>query len=479
MRSTHFCPGVDRHVSTGPLAEVHASFEPQCTACHGLGTGRSIAADAWRLADEASLTQLEFACQTCHAVEHHFRDRLISADVDRNCSGCHRDHQGRNHPLASVSTHTCVLCHADLEVVTQTDRAPRVRSEIQSFTDDSHGDFRSLEQDRGRIRFDHAQHLRPGQVEKDQRGGMRWDSLETSWQARYRQEGPSKQDLVQLDCGDCHQRHPFGGDAVVTSGDAELGRYFLPVRFEEHCAACHALNYLGRTDELLPLPHAAPWGELQALLTAKREAGRLTGRLRMPFEFDRVEPIPGWEPRPTAAQVTTDVDELEHAIAEVRQRCGQCHAEQDVNDDSVRQDPRKPGDSLMPHRWLQYGLFDHAAHDRMECRYCHDTSSPDPNGAATDQQHVMIRGIDSCIGCHRPPTEPPPEDFATPEIQALIGSQPIWASDRCATCHRYHWTRPEPLADRADMMSVLTVENRPLQSHAAGSGSPDHGCSPP
>ncbi len=65
---------------------------------------------------------------------------------------------------------------------------------------------------------------------------------------------------------------------------------------------------------------------------------------------------------------------------------------------------RDAGSEMIPSRWLQRGLFDHAAHRNVDLPDIATSRLPQrssPRELPEDQQKVMIAGIDSCTACHR------------------------------------------------------------------------------
>ncbi len=168
--------GVGSHLSTGPLSLPHAHLEQSCSKCHDEQWAMAIGSDAWRPAREDSLANVETACQSCHEVANHSRSLLnqVGLDRDRNCANCHREHQGRQQRLTLVGDAACVNCHQDLTASVTRPEALHVRSQIERFSADSHGDFRSLASDSGRVHFNHFQHLQPGQVAPERKVSFTW-----------------------------------------------------------------------------------------------------------------------------------------------------------------------------------------------------------------------------------------------------------------------------------------------------------------
>ncbi len=433
------------HINTGPLSWSHASLEHDCEACHGGGMGTSLGFDAWRPLREASLDHIESSCQSCHPVRDHFRLQLADTSLDRSCTRCHREHLGRDHNLMAVSNGACTDCHGDLTSVIVA-RPHVANTQIQEFTKESHGEFRSLQRDPGRIRFDHRQHMRPGQVLEGTRGGITMDRLPPAWRAAYRGMDRPDDTLVQLECGDCHVPDQRQESALDLPVDRLLGQRFQPVSFDRHCGACHALNYASGSHDDLPLPHAAPWAELRALLGVKLAAGRSAGRIGMPSDLAK-ESTPGRHRRESGA--ADPQGDLARSEKELRARCLDCHRENDLSDEAIARARTNGVQTMVPDRWFQTSVFDHSAHAAMHCEFCHQTSgdAKEARPSPTAHEQVMIRGIDSCALCHRPSSQALPAALLAKSAREQLGRQPTWASDRCTLCHRYHWTRAGEPAD--------------------------------
>ncbi len=443
--------------STGRVAAAHASFENDCHHCHADFT--PISGDALQFASAASLNHIDEACQSCHQVAHHFRGQMkpAFAAMDQHCSGCHTDHQGREHDMLRISETKCTQCHANLAATCNAASTIEVRADITRFGASEHGDFRSLSLgDPGRVKFDHAQHMRAGQVKPGNRGAFTIAMLESDHRERYRKtlDGIAQDDdsLVTLACADCHTLAGVPGTAV--SSDAEIGRHIEPIAFDRHCAACHALNSIGRTEQTLAIPHAAPWREVETLLSAKKVGGQETGAIRMPR--DATAKIPPLGSLGEGRKPSTQSDLLPAIVANLRaeleQKCLQCHQSSDLTDEAIGRYRRGEAGPMIPPRWLRRGIYDHAAHRLMDCAFCHGAAYPVDSGRSSlddepesarpsDHELVMIGGIETCTGCHRPAESAPPDTLLTAESKRMLGGQTTWASDRCTTCHRYHWER--------------------------------------
>jgi hypothetical protein len=442
--------GGGAHVSRGPLAAAHASFESDCAACHQGFI--PLATDAKWLVTHTSLEQNEQACRQCHQdTTNHFRTSLTPehARIDQQCSGCHRDHQGRG-SLIPVSQQVCTQCHSELDQTVASPGSLAIRASVAAFTKEAHGDFASLQvEDPGRIQFNHALHMMPGQVHSDRRGTMTLAMIEPSKREAYRKvvDGTLQSDdaVVTLACADCHQM--AGVPERISSADDEIGRHMESISFDRHCVACHAINPAGRTDETLPLPHGAPWAEIELLLTSKLIGGRHIGTIATPRQRVRSTPLVG-EGEHGGALVEPEDDTaalVSSTLAATRQQCLKCHIEDDITDEAIRARHLHNQGPLIPPRWLRRGLYDHAAHRRIDCVYCHREAYPEHSSGEANEGEarsiVMIGGIETCTDCHRGVGAATPSALVSSEMAEILGGQSTWASDNCATCHRYHWQR--------------------------------------
>ncbi len=474
------------HLSTGPVASAHASFENECRKCHLDFT--PISRDSLRFNSSTALDRLEEACQQCHRVDHHFRGMMKPefATLDQHCSGCHTDHLGRDNNLVNVASGKCTNCHGDLAATCLAGKQPQVKSNVTGFSLEAHGDFASLKNgDPGRIKFDHAQHMLPGQVDAGMKGAFTLGNLEANLREAYRKQvkGTLQGDdaLVTLSCADCHQFAGVVGQPLV--GDDEVGRHISPISFDQHCAACHPINDPARTKDTLPLPHAAPWKEIEMVIASKLVGGQQLGSIRMPRDTNRKTPLVG-EGMTGSLQRSAD-ENKERAIiaakvsegrAAAEAQCLKCHEPNDITDQAIASLRSTEAAPLIPERWFSKGIYDHAAHRKIDCSFCHADayakSAVGPVGEievvqgaiaengesaeqassvastlthssdALDSERVMIGGIETCTGCHRSAETPVPASITDESVHKILGGQSNWASDACIECHRYHWERP-------------------------------------
>ncbi len=458
-------------LSTGPLSQVHASFESDCQKCHAADFGIGLSPDSLQLDSSARLKLQANKCGECHKQAHadgglgHFRDKLARPELDQDCARCHEDHRGRTFAMTQVADATCTSCHSNLASACKAGVQSTLNNSVTDFSAASHGQvFRSLARDTGRVKFNHAEHMRLGQVAEGHLGGFQTDFLPGAKHNRYSSVKLDGKDFVQLQCNDCHQ--PLKSPDLVRTNSAvpEEGRFYAPVSFEKHCADCHQLTYAGQTSDHVPLPHYASAEEFNRLLSFNLRSDRVKGQVAM--AADQVQTDEERKKLP-ASNVPADFDQavVADAVQSVFQRCQQCHLKEDVdategNALSLALKGKPP--ELIPARWLQYGLFDHAAHQQIKnCQYCHPGTAERDEATtrkieelkaansvgsnAVDQHLVKINSISSCLPCHRAGDLPDDESLNTPEKRkSVLGepNQPIRVSDDCTLCHRYHWTRP-------------------------------------
>ena len=439
--------GGGSHTSTGPLAIVHASFENDCQECHRDFTpidprGSKLEWKMVGLSSSISIGHIERACQNCHQVGDHYRDTMNAEGrlADQNCAICHADHKGRVNDLTFVTSQRCVSCHSKLSDVCSA--APKVRSNVSSFARQSHGEFSSLSKgDPGAVKFDHHQHMLPGQVNEGEKGAFTVAMLDQPLRQRYRKQGQTDSSPVTLDCSSCHEMDGDPDRTGALASDRELGRYIKPVSFDEHCSACHSMNPGIATEDTTPLPHAVPWKKIELLLQATIAGTREIGQSRTPRDDTKTTPQPGeglGKPAPSPRLVASVDVQAARKMVEVQ--CLQCHDGPSISDEAIAAGLAGTAQPMIPERWLKHGLYDHAAHRRINCRFCHEAAYPvdGPAKPPSDHETVMIAGIDSCQGCHRDAESPTPTEITSQQVKSLFGGQPTWASDTCTLCHRYH-----------------------------------------
>ncbi|EMI44351.1 cytochrome c3 family protein [Rhodopirellula sp. SWK7] len=468
---------LQRHFNTGPLSLSHASFESECHVCHTDFTPMDANAPSdWLpligVNSDVSRKHLEAACQKCHFAGNHSRDQMTAqfAAKDQNCAWCHQPHQGREFDLTRISRSRCITCHDDLTSVTN--NAPSINKAVTAFNETDHGDFTSLKTgDSGQIRFSHDLHMMPGQVGIDSKGGMTLERLSPSDRARYASGKQKLTDKVQLNCQSCHdivgQQVIDGLGSNLKSVDIELlGRSMTPINFEKHCVACHAISpgVISASEHPLRLPHAVSPTSMRTQIAAAIDGSRATGMSRERRDNSKKKLPPGiGEPHSNSTQWRVTDEEIAATEELVREQCLTCHVSESITEAAISASNSSTTTSMIPTRWLRRGLYDHAAHRLIDCRFCHSEAYPpsfnlqQADLADDDHEKVLIAGIESCQGCHRPAHTPAPSEWSTSPTQSkdativagepspaeLIGKMPTWASDECILCHRYHSPTPK------------------------------------
>ena len=224
-----------------------------------------------------------------------------------------------------------------------------------------------------------------------------------------------KRDGRALTCAACHQ--PDAANAL-----------FQPVKFEAHCAACHALQF-DAANPSLRVPHGAPAGVrayLRSLPTQYADLSRRTGRTTQAdtekfvaeqmrqfrervFAGEELEQQIFFAANPSR-QITAGAGA---ANASPRARfagCAYCHEVKAGGADGLPQITPV----TTPDRWLVRGEFQHDKHAIVACTECHAAAR------SHSTADILLPTKASCATCHSP-----------------SGG----VAHTCSTCHTYHSTR--------------------------------------
>ncbi len=451
-------PGVQANLrySHGPVAGVHQAWEAQCEACH-VNFPVGVSALMTPITGKIYATKNDAQCQQCHmghaSQAHHKNEKPESVP---NCGRCHRDHRGREVSLVRVGDSDCTNCHRNLQAHTEGATSP-FENKVTAFATD-HPDFRSRKADPGKIKFNHFQHMLPGQMPDGTAAENQWTlgrikALDPAAYERYKnqpwQKGKGDNDAVVLDCASCHQldsrefgvKDNFIGDvpsaAVLPSRAA--GAYMLPITYENQCKACHPIDV---KDMKAPVPHRVQPDELRHFVQGvyTREYLIKQENPLLDVEVKAGVPIPGKEPGGAAAMardaIKAQVDRAMTALLTGKKTCGECHVDAEGKDLTYR--PEEPGapeqplpkiaPSSIPDVWFEHAKFNHMSHRAVSCRDCHEkayafkadgTTRNDP--ASVTHTDVLIPDITNCRQCHAPAS----------------GGKGGVRHD-CAECHTYH-----------------------------------------
>ncbi len=389
----------------GPLAQVHASWEDRCAACHV--TSEPLGADNWTTLVTQDLHAADAQCQTCHGgPPHHAKE--IPGEAP-GCTACHREHRGRDADLKRMANERCTSCHRDLPSHIASGAVSNFLN-VTRFDADGHPElalFRGAIKDPGHVAFNHKLHLSTGLREQAATSvPFIYAEIPAEFRERYRPAGASDHAAVQLGCGACHRPD-------------SAGAYMLPINYEQHCQACHPLSFAaGSSRQAAVVPHHLQPNEIAAWLL-----GHFTLRLtkdELGFLEQPARPLPGKNPEREAA--ARKLGALLQARIDAAQRillgpstCGKCHS-------SLRADLREAQrveTANVPTVWLSHARFGHAAHRGIACGSCHAEAAQ-----SRSQADILLPHIQMCQKCHGP------ANGSTSRLAA--------ARSDCMECHRYH-----------------------------------------
>src|SRR5262249_17846896 len=418
--------------SPGRVAKAHAMYEQDCAACHLKASDVALTGTADHAQPPVFRAANDAGCRTCHKIPDHHPNQTSTP----TCASCHVEHRALP-TLSAVATASCSDCHVNL--LAHTHGEPTlVRNRgltIDRFTGDEGEagmppefavwtgnpdsprqrlDTPSRPVDVAHLRLNHAEHLKPNLL------------------------GPDRKLRVQMVCGDCHWGTlaapaprfgtPGPGWAPAVSSDlapAETTPYMAPVRYAQHCAACHPNSF---ADVRVP-GVLVPDG--RAVVVHDFLRGLSTEYLaRHPEELKgtpRERPVAGGAT--ATSELTPDgwirrrVEDAEKVLYRTYdpdtgkpKYCIQCH-----------EMTTAPGASLpteiptrVPIRWLPQSRFDHGVHRQLKCFACHPRAE-----TSTETSDILLPDREDCARCHHP------------------GG----AGTACSECHTY------PAAIRPDAMN--------------------------
>ncbi len=369
----------------GPLSQAHQTLAgpTSCNQCHA----------SWEGVDSG-------LCQECHEGAVHNQRQTRTPD----CIDCHIEHRLRP-SLAEVGDRECTTCHRQLELA---DGQPaRFDSSITAFWVD-HRDFAvTLAGDAGgspgpgndaetrlplssaianradpaRVAFGHALHLDPQRL------------------ATFGTNAP-------LACIDCHRESPDN-------------RRMTTARYQEQCSRCHPLNFGPKKQ---PAPHESPERVAKYILATYAQAA---GDVQPETRQQRLKAVSRRDQKTLSLDKQVERNAVSATEGLFGAACDKCH--------ELRRSPQ----DLLPEvvatritqRWFPHAEFSHSRHERVECETCH----PDVRTSSATAD-VLLRGIDSCLPCHRGEAADPRSGLGTAS-----------ATTDCVLCHVYH---PKPASGR-------------------------------
>ncbi len=196
------------------------------------------------------------------------------------------------------------------------------------------------------------------------------------------------------------------------------GAYMLPIKYEDHCRACHRLNYEPRltgAKSPLVLPHGLKPSEIEQFLRAVYTGDYLDSGSALSKTLPVDQRLPGKpEPAESPAAKAAILDRVARADTYLRGRCQECH-ELAGMPTQVAVEPTR-----VPSVWFEHARFDHSAHRAVECSVCH--ASEYLNQPWTSDRKVALPRLEVCVRCH------------APRSSAGAGG----ARFDCVECHVYH-----------------------------------------
>lgn len=455
--------GENQIYQAGDVTTPHRLIENECWRCHTTWTPlqRLVA-----FSDDAHSIDNK-KCETCHRVAEHHANQ-IPAHKDISCAACHQEHEGTD-MLTRPSSRHCIACHTELKtthgvsevfakrVIRFDEREGHPEFRLKTLLKDAAseppnakhgvnlaienfkrpGDTASRWQDRGRIRFNHAAHLK---AEYDANGKLIHGLIGKD----------RKLTDLSRSCEVCHEP------------DQE-GRFLKPISFERHCRECHPLLFDHERFPGQSVPHQTP-DIVRGFLTETytlREFGSRKSEVGLPSD-EPSRPLPGHRDfqrlsKDQAKAVLDDVTKAEQIAQQHRHSqfgyeatggCRYCHEVEPVADKS----PTAIADwkivpTNIPSRWLLHSKFHHEPHRLLSCTVCHADVAQSKNTG-----DVLIPSIDICRACHahRPaewldgikadsvPKSESPQAPPNESLKDLLSNVNRGARTLCIECHVYH-----------------------------------------
>jgi hypothetical protein len=446
-----------RIASKGPVVDHHAMWDANCDACHTEGV--TINSTRWAASLSNGSAEGSAKCKNCHAGPvHHKRQRK---QEEPSCAECHRDHRGRDASLLDVDNSSCTACHQNLPAHRDGDagsiivaKSDRKGEAVSRFDKASHPDLTDSwtlkSKDPKRIKFNHKLHLAPGLTLTGNKAKFVFGRLSAADRLRYGgADAKQTNEPIKLECASCHLPEPAERTRSADHRIADTGPprpeglYMAPIVYENHCAACHPLQFEEKREELFArhgILAQETLKDLRQLYTS--EAAQ--GDPELLRQFVPPRPMPGQPSPRMKPAISQRVDEKVLGAAKLlfgaaveyetlrkqklpqgRRGCVECHNLKDeaaplVSSSSLATLEIVP--PLMTPVWQTHALFNHRYHRALTCVQCHDNAeTSERNG----EGKPLLPAIDTCVKCHTP-------------AGGWFGAGPGGASTACVECHRYH-----------------------------------------
>jgi hypothetical protein len=472
-------PGETIHhqVSHGPVASPHQAWDQRCDACHASHSLGDFSVTGAIFSSNVHQRWNEFNCQNCHAgkpdvkdyAPHHASALWKAGSEALECAACHHDHQGRDFSMVKMPDTDCTQCHKDLKDHHR-DGSSRFDNKITRF-EDQHPDFDAKKNFQRTLHFNHAHHMMAGipptpEATQNVKDGLQSNSVQkvgdlpAQFRERYRLEGQSDKDPVQLTCASCHQLDAGRTEAGQPTSKAwqatenlarnlpldsvlpprAAGAYYLAINYDVSCQACHpievAVGEKGRKPSVFTVPHRLTPEQADKQLRLAVIDGLASQTNAPPSVLkntrDRLDPLAPERPwHNLEEQVRALTDEAKKQLlldgpnGLYGRSCAKCHIKQ-------------PGAEALaikpvttPAVWLPHAKFNHSAHRAMNCASCHTSKEAKVSSleellsAIPKPEPVGIPDIANCRQCH------------APARRTSAGPQGGVRHD-CVECHRYH-----------------------------------------
>ena len=470
--------------SPGPVSSAHAHLG--CGSCHSSSAPISDKTifSSWKKKD-ASGDQLwhresDNMCKTCHPVisagesfvsvgnstaadsisqmipiSPHSTNQKIG--TVGSCASCHCEHRGTDVLPSMVSDSSCVHCHQALDDF-RLENPHDIAAKITGF-DIDHPTFRSLETDRGVLKFNHDLHMNAGVMRSDERAEL-VKTLKDYPDANGRLDDyVDSAGRIQLDCGFCHQ--PAGEPTIGTdvnahspSSGSSSAKFMSMPSYEQNCQVCHPIEAIPNGslefDSKLVIEHgASPEKMLNDLRVYFSLAAIAPPELKKPLADVNVStpamaPTRLWDIKDlqeNSSDPGVGQELIDQAANHLRSTCFHCHLPSSndssagipvirvIGDENASEDTNNDA-SVMVSEWFRLGKFDHSAHRDMKCEQCHTMNGGKNEildlGQELSADRPMIENLDSCLKCHQEASKVKFPDRHGPT--------------NCTSCHDYHGT---------------------------------------